>query len=86
MRRQKKLSDLIAEVDQLKKENSRVFALLSITWRRHSAVEAENSIMRAQMMELGSALQYLNEMPRRTRGNSINSNTALCDGWTWPHG
>lgn len=78
MRKKNKLSDLIAEVNQLKKENSQIFTVLSITMRRYSDLEAENSILKAQLMKLSRELQYFSEMSHSITSNSFSSNTALC--------
>ncbi|XP_042379002.1 bZIP transcription factor 11-like isoform X1 [Zingiber officinale] len=79
MRKQKKLSDLIAEVNQLKKENSQILTVLSITTRRYSTLEAQNFILKAQLMKLSSELQYFSKMSHNITSNSFSSNMALCD-------
>ncbi|CAL9755116.1 unnamed protein product, partial [Musa acuminata subsp. burmannicoides] len=62
MRKQKHLDDLTAQLNQLRKENSRILTSLTLTTRHHSAVEAENSVLRTQMVELGNRLQSLSEI------------------------
>lgn len=77
MRKQKQLSDLITESSQLQKENSQATMLLSIITRRCAIVEAENSILRAQVMELSDALESLVEITQSIRGSN---NIVLWDG------
>ncbi|WOL17526.1 bZIP transcription factor 11-like [Canna indica] len=62
MRKQKKLDDLAAQVGQLRKENGHILRSLSFITQQYFAVEAENSVLRTQMMELGSRLQSLGEI------------------------
>ncbi|KAL3514681.1 hypothetical protein ACH5RR_027398 [Cinchona calisaya] len=62
MRKQKHLDDLMAQVSQLRKENTQILSTMSITTQQFSTVDAENSVLRAQMMELTQRLQSLNDM------------------------
>ncbi|KAI3464912.1 hypothetical protein Pfo_021575 [Paulownia fortunei] len=71
MRKQKHLDDLMAQVTQLKKENSQILTSMNVTTQHYVNVEAENSVLRAQMMELTQRLHSLNEIL-----NYINSSTA----------
>ncbi|ONK81249.1 uncharacterized protein A4U43_C01F26970 [Asparagus officinalis] len=61
-RKQKHLDDLNAQLSQLRKENGEVAAALSVTTQHYLGVEAENSVLRTQMMELSNRLQALNEI------------------------
>ncbi|KAL0360633.1 UNVERIFIED_CONTAM: bZIP transcription factor 44 [Sesamum radiatum] len=71
LRKQKHLDDLMAQVAQLKKENGQILSSINVTTQHYVNVEAENSVLRAQMMELTQRLQSLNEIL-----NYINSATA----------
>ncbi|KAL8490423.1 hypothetical protein ACS0TY_025580 [Phlomoides rotata] len=71
MRKQKHLDDLTAQVAHLKKENSQIVTRVSVTTQHYVNIEAENSVLRAQMMELSQRLQSLNEIL-----NYINSSGA----------
>ncbi|KAL0351828.1 UNVERIFIED_CONTAM: bZIP transcription factor 44 [Sesamum calycinum] len=71
LRKQKHLDDLMAQVAQLKKENGQILSSINVTTQHYVNVEAENSVLRAQMMELTQRLQSLNEIL-----NYINSSTA----------
>lgn len=70
MRKQKHLDDLMAQVTQLRKENSQILTSINITNQHYLNVEAENSIMRVQMMELGQRLQSLNDILSYINTNS----------------
>ncbi|CAL9058457.1 bZIP transcription factor 44-like [Musa acuminata AAA Group] len=76
LRKQKHLDDLMAQANQLRKENSRVLSVLNLTTRHCAAAQAENSVLRAQMMELSNRLQSLNEMLDIFNGNSISSSSS----------
>ncbi|KAG9148973.1 hypothetical protein Leryth_010587 [Lithospermum erythrorhizon] len=62
MRKQKHLDNLMAQVSQLKKDNNQIMTSVSITTQHYMNVEAENSVLRAQMIELTQRLQSLNEI------------------------
>ncbi|XP_059636497.1 bZIP transcription factor 44-like [Cornus florida] len=62
MRKQKHLDDLTAQMAQLKKENSQILTSMNITTQQYVSVESENSVLRAQMMELSQRLESLNDI------------------------
>ncbi|KAJ7978333.1 BZIP transcription factor [Quillaja saponaria] len=62
MRKQKHLDELMVQVTQLSKENQRILTSISITTQQYLNVEAENSILRAQVGELSHRLQSLNDI------------------------
>ena len=62
MRKQKHLDDLMAQVAQFRKENNEILSSINITNQRYLIVEADNSILRAQVMELSQRYQSLNEI------------------------
>ncbi|THU52993.1 hypothetical protein C4D60_Mb10t09760 [Musa balbisiana] len=68
MRKQKHLDDLTAQVSQLRKENGQILTALSVTTQHYVGVEAENSVLRAQMMELTATLQSLSQILHNMRG------------------
>ncbi|WMV27664.1 hypothetical protein MTR67_021049 [Solanum verrucosum] len=77
MRKQKHLDDLMCQVTQLKKENSNILSSINMTTQQYGNVEAENSVLRAQMMELTQRLQSLNEILtyiNNSNNNNINNN------------
>ncbi|URE27453.1 SAM dependent carboxyl methyltransferase [Musa troglodytarum] len=62
MRKRKHLDELMAQLNQLRKENRQLSTAFSLTKQRYVAVEAENCVLRAQMMELDNSLQSLGEI------------------------
>nr|WMY80306.1 bZIP2 [Salsola laricifolia] len=62
MRKQKHLDELMSQVDQLKKENNQIHQTISVTTQQFVNVEAENSVLKAQMNELNQRLQSLNDI------------------------
>ncbi|GFP88099.1 ocs element-binding factor 1 [Phtheirospermum japonicum] len=62
MKKQKHLDDLTAQIAQLTKENNHILSTVDLTKQHFMTVEAENSILRAQMMELTQRLKSLNEI------------------------
>ncbi|CAN4122893.1 unnamed protein product [Withania somnifera] len=74
MRKQKHLDDLMCQVTQLKKENSNILNSINMTTQQYANVEAENSVLRAQMMELTQRLQSLNEILSYINSNNISNN------------
>ncbi|KAG5613372.1 hypothetical protein H5410_024653 [Solanum commersonii] len=74
MRKQKHLDDLMCQVTQLKKENSNILSSINMTTQQYGNVEAENSVLRAQMMELTQRLQSLNEILTYINNSNNNNN------------
>lgn len=72
MRKQKHLNDLVNQVAQLRKENNQINTSVSITTQHYLNVEAENSVLRAQMDELSQRLQSLNDIL-----NYMNTNNGV---------
>ncbi|XVF62104.1 hypothetical protein PTKIN_Ptkin08bG0190600 [Pterospermum kingtungense] len=62
IRKQKLLDDLTGQVSQLTKDNNQILTSIDITTQLYTNVEAENSVLRAQMAELSARLQSLNEI------------------------
>ncbi|KAJ0252113.1 bZIP transcription factor 11 [Hirschfeldia incana] len=62
MKKQKLLDDLTAQVNLLKKENTELVTSVSITTQHYLTVEAENSVLRAQLDELSHRLGSLNDI------------------------
>ncbi|CAA3019506.1 bZIP transcription factor 11-like [Olea europaea subsp. europaea] len=79
LRKQKHLDDMMAKVTELKNENNQILTTINVTTQQYMNVEAENSVLRAQMMELSQRLQSLNEIL-----NYINSSTAAVAATTAP--
>ncbi|KAA8537586.1 hypothetical protein F0562_027194 [Nyssa sinensis] len=62
MRKQKHMDDLMAQLTQLRKENNQILTNMNITTQHFLNVEAENSVLRAQMVELSQRLDSLNDI------------------------
>ncbi|GMI89759.1 basic leucine-zipper 44 [Hibiscus trionum] len=71
MRKQKHLDDLMAQITELKNDNNQIQTSIGFTTQHYMNMEAENSVLRAQMMELIRRLESLNEIL-----DHINSPTA----------
>lgn len=70
MRKQQHLDDLIVQVGHLKKDNNQIVTSLNITTQHYLTIEAENSVLRTQIMELTNRLQSLNEIIECMSGNT----------------
>uniref|UniRef100_A0A2P2P0G8 BZIP domain-containing protein n=1 Tax=Rhizophora mucronata TaxID=61149 RepID=A0A2P2P0G8_RHIMU len=62
MRKQKHLDDLKAQMTQLRKANDQILTTINVTTQHYLNAEADNSILRAQMMELSQRLDFLTEI------------------------
>jgi len=62
MRKQKQVDDLMTFVAQIRKDNNQIMTTINLTTQHYINVEAENSILRAQVMELRQRLDSLNEI------------------------
>ncbi|KAK6939433.1 Basic-leucine zipper domain [Dillenia turbinata] len=80
MRKQKHMDDLMAQVAHLRNENNQILATINITTQHYLTVEAENSVLRAQMAELSNRLDSLNEIL-----NYINTNNGIYETITEHH-
>ncbi|XP_057975766.1 bZIP transcription factor 44-like [Malania oleifera] len=62
MRKQKHLDDLMAQVAHLRKENNHLLTNINLTNQHCLNVETQNSVLRAQMVELSQRLDSLNDI------------------------
>ena len=62
MRKQKHIDDLTAQINQLSSDNRQILTSLTVTSQLYMKIQAENSILTAQMAELSSRLESLNEI------------------------
>ncbi|KAF3440717.1 hypothetical protein FNV43_RR19003 [Rhamnella rubrinervis] len=62
MRKQKHLDDLLSEVTELRKNNNQILESMNGSTQLYVNLEAENSVLRAQMGELANRLQSLNDI------------------------
>lgn len=72
MRKQQHLDELMAETAQLKEQNGQIQGKINLTTEHFMAIEAENSVLRAQMMELSHRLQSLNDILSYIDASSVN--------------
>lgn len=84
MKKKKNLDDLIENVNRLKKDNAQMQTTLKATSQQYLAVDAENSVLITQMMELSTRLQSLNEILDCMNGKSgshsnYNNNGYACE-------
>lgn len=62
MRKQKHLDEMIAQVNELRNQNKQILTNMNTTTQLYSNIEAENSVLRAQLNELSQRLQSLNDI------------------------
>ncbi|OWM80869.1 bZIP transcription factor 44-like [Punica granatum] len=89
MRRQKHLDDLNSQAAQLRKENNQILTGINVTTQHFLNVEAENSVLRAQMTELSHRLDSLNEILNYiccTTANGVPDSEGFDMGFGFDHG
>ena len=62
MRKQQHLDELTARAAQLRRDNAQIAASVGVTAQHLAGLQAENSVLRAQMSELSQRLQSLNDI------------------------
>ncbi|KFK40204.1 hypothetical protein AALP_AA3G343500 [Arabis alpina] len=62
MRKQKHVDDLTAQINQLSNDNRQILTSLTVTSQLYMKIQAENSVLTAQMSELTTRLESLNEI------------------------
>ncbi|XP_016461802.2 bZIP transcription factor 44-like [Nicotiana tabacum] len=62
MRKQKHLDDLMSQLAHHRKENNQILTTMNVTTQHYLNVEAENSILRAQVVELSNRFQSLTQI------------------------
>lgn len=73
LRKQKHLDDLAVQVSELKAQNNKVLSTTNATTQLYLDVEAENSVLRAQLAELSNRLQSLNDIINCLSSNNNNT-------------
>lgn len=61
IRKQKHLTELTTQISQLKSKNNLIRTNMSVTNDMHVTLEAENSVLKAQLAELSQRLESLND-------------------------
>lgn len=62
MKKQQRLDDLINQAAQLRNENEQIVMQVNLITQQYAELETENSVLRAQVMELTERLQSLNSV------------------------
>lgn len=62
MRKQKRLNDLLSQLSHLRNENNQILSSMTVTTQNYLNIEAENSILRARVSELGHRLESLTQI------------------------
>ncbi|XP_019174549.1 PREDICTED: bZIP transcription factor 44-like [Ipomoea nil] len=62
MRKQKHLDDMVSQVAQLRNDNAQILNNINHTTQHYLNMERENSVLRAQLMELTHRLHSLDDM------------------------
>ncbi|KAJ1268260.1 hypothetical protein BS78_07G122300 [Paspalum vaginatum] len=75
-RKQQHLDDLNSQVNQLKAKKQQLVTALNITTKNYAAAEAQNSVLRTQMVELESRLCALREIICFMNANQVANNAA----------
>ncbi|KAL4333303.1 hypothetical protein GQ457_07G026570 [Hibiscus cannabinus] len=83
-RKQQHLDDLTSQVTQLSEDNNQILTSINFTTHHYLTIEAQNSVLRAQMMELSQRLDSLNQIlsylsaPTATSSNGLVYETDEC--------
>lgn len=62
MRKQQQLDDLVSQMGQLRIENNHIRTNMSVTTQMYLNMDAENSVLKAQLAELNHRLESLSEI------------------------
>ncbi|CAN8271194.1 unnamed protein product [Cochlearia groenlandica] len=62
MRKQKHVDDLTAQINQISSDNRQILTNLTVTSQLYMKIQAENSVLTAQMTELSNRLESLTEI------------------------
>ncbi|AEC06732.1 BZIP transcription factor 2 [Arabidopsis thaliana] len=80
MRKQKHVDDLTAQINQLSNDNRQILNSLTVTSQLYMKIQAENSVLTAQMEELSTRLQSLNEIVDLVQSNGAGFGVDQIDG------
>ncbi|TYI42960.1 hypothetical protein ES332_A01G135500v1 [Gossypium tomentosum] len=73
MRKQKYLDDLMAQLTLLRKDNNQILTSINFITHHYFNIEAENSVLRAQLMELSQRLDSLNHILNYLTDPTLNN-------------
>lgn len=80
MRKQKHIDDMTTQSNQIKNDNDQMMTTINLTTQRFIQIEAENSVLRAQVSELSERLDSLNQMINYINTNANYSTTQFISG------
>nr|XP_043636330.1 bZIP transcription factor 11-like [Erigeron canadensis] len=86
MRKQKHIDDLIAESTKIKNDNDQIKSTINLTTEQTTKIEAENSVLRAQVNELSQRLNSLNEIINYMNTNTNSTTNQYCSGGSTTNG
>ncbi|GJN16542.1 hypothetical protein PR202_gb03543 [Eleusine coracana subsp. coracana] len=72
-RKQQLFDDLTSQVDQLRAKNQQLVTALNVTVQNYAAAEAQNSVLRTQMIELERRLCALREIIYYMNANHLTN-------------
>ncbi|XP_010531056.1 PREDICTED: bZIP transcription factor 2-like [Tarenaya hassleriana] len=76
MRKQKHMDDLTAQINQLTNENRQIMTSLDVTSRLYMTIQAENSVLNAQLSELNTRLRSLDDIIGFVTANTNSSSSS----------
>ncbi|XP_010497753.1 PREDICTED: bZIP transcription factor 2-like, partial [Camelina sativa] len=74
------VDDLTAQINQLSNDNRQILNSLTVTSQLYMKIQAENSVLTAQMSELSTRLQSLNEIVDLVQSNGAGFGVDQIDG------
>ncbi|GJY64506.1 bZIP transcription factor 11-like protein [Tanacetum coccineum] len=77
MRKKKHVDDLTDHINQLKNNNSQIITTIKVTTQQSVRIEAENSILSAQVVELSQRLDALNEIISCMNNESVDDGISM---------
>ncbi|GMI82544.1 basic leucine-zipper 44 [Hibiscus trionum] len=79
MRKQQHLDDLMAQVTQLSEDNNQILTSINFTTHHYMNIQAQNSVLRAQLTELSQRLDSLNQILSNLNATSSNGSVYETD-------
>lgn len=70
MKKQQHLDDLVNKIAQFNVENDQILKQVNLATAKHSRLDAENTVMRTQVMELTRRLRWLNSILKQVEAES----------------
>ncbi|KAK8580877.1 hypothetical protein V6N13_143935 [Hibiscus sabdariffa] len=80
MRKQQHLDDLMAQVTQLSQDNNQILTSINFTTHHYMNLQAQNSVLRAQVTELSQRLDSLNQILSYLNTPTATATATSCNG------